>query len=103
MCEASEVATPTPLPAKTTHPQAGRLGDGLEMRKTGARQGARWACPGQRRKLQNKDHGHALEGTAFQGVSVFRDPAERLPAKRLSPGPDSLKGWIRGLVRGRGC
>ena len=34
------------------------------------------ACPGQRRKLQNKDHGHALEGTAFQGVSICRDPAE---------------------------
>ena len=26
------------------------------------------------RTLQNKDHGHALEGTAFQGVSVFVIP-----------------------------
>ena len=36
--------------------------------------------PGQRRTLQNKDHGHALEGTAFQGVSVFVIPRNILGA-----------------------
>ena len=40
------------------------------------RRGPSSGWPGQRRKHQNNDHGHALEGTAFRGVSVFRDPAE---------------------------
>ena len=65
------------FPALRKQTTSKRGGSGMGWRKerqVPARAPA--GLPWSRAKTSGQDHGYALEGTAFQGVSVIRDPAE---------------------------